>query len=111
MKFEFDITGTIGSKPCELSLGRILARQDKKVRRDVLKFLSKCRSRLLALEPLENSEAQTYFVSLLRKDLHEKFLKYVSTISAAGVEDAKDIATHTWCCITAYFREHGRKQK
>lgn len=109
MRYEFDSTGTIGSRPCEVSLSKILAEQDNhKLSHRVLRLLMNCKKYLKGLEAIKDYSLKVYFLDLMRKDIEAK----ISQITGVKVRGAKlgyslpDILTsHMMCCVAAYFRE------
>lgn len=92
---KFDIIGTIGYKPCELSLGRILESNPHVINR-VMRTISNFKSGLKQLRFIP--------VFRYRKEFARSWLgKFKISICAKNLEPV--IESHLLCCLTAYYRE------
>jgi hypothetical protein len=99
----FDVTGTIGKKPCEISLGKILAdRNDPKLISKITKMIHRTKHVLNQLEFIPDEAIRESMINLYRQHT-EKYLEKLTGIPVRGVPVTDVLVSHTMCCIHAYF--------
>jgi len=105
MRCPFDATGTIGSRPCEVALNKILAEKgDRRVIHKITKMLMECRRTLKALLVISDETTRSYLAALYRRDLETRIEKITGTPVRGKRLGKEDVLTsHTACCISAYF--------
>lgn len=102
----FDATGTIGSLPCEISLNKILAdKNDAVLSSKIIKLLQKYKANLKSLQEISDIATRKYFASLVRKET-EIYLSKIMKIPVRRVPVSDIVASHTMCCIAAYYRRN-----
>lgn len=105
MRKPFDATGTIGHRPCEVSLNKILAeRNDPKLIRAITKLIHHCKAGLKAIQELSDMRLRVYFADLMRDDIEKKIAE-ITGVAVRGVPVTDVVASHTMCCVASYFRE------
>lgn len=103
MRFPFDPTGTIGSLPCERSLNKILAdRGDPKLIKKITKLLQLARHRLKQLSYIPDKATREHFRVLHKRDM-ERSVEIITGSQVRGVPVSDVVASHTMCCLHAYF--------
>lgn len=102
----FDAIGTIGKKPCEVSLNKILAHKgDKKLISKIMKFLQNLKHDIAQLDFIPDKITKYKFKLLLKRDA-EKRLETLMGIPCRGTLVTDLVMSHTMCCLNAYFREN-----
>ncbi len=111
MKCPFDAIGTIGSRPCEISLNKILADRNKPwLTRKILNLFYKVKHSLKSLQESNMArEDKIYFADLLFSEIEKKVCAITGVSAIRGVPVIDGLASHTACCIAAYFKEFKRK--
>lgn len=103
MRNPFDATGTIGSLPCEKNLNLILAeRNEPRLIKNIVKLLTTTRARLKQIAHMPDPGAQEFFRTLLKQNV-EQTLQDISGVPVRGVPVTDLVASHTMCCLHAYF--------
>ncbi len=101
----FDVTGTIGSLPSEISVGKILSeKNDKKLIGRVVKFLQISKRRFKSLQKLEDEDSKIYFLNLYREEV-ENLLSKITGFQCRGVKITDPLTSHVACCIATYFKQ------
>ena len=105
MRYPFDATGTIGSRPCEVHLNQILAeKNDPRLSHKVIKLLIECRTHLKALKAITNDKIRNHFVKIYQEDLERRVEKITGTPPRGKKLTKEDVLTsHTMCCLKSYF--------
>jgi hypothetical protein len=99
----FDVTGTIGKKPCEISLGKILAdKNDPKLISKITKLIHRVKYVLNQLEFIPDESIRKSMINMYRQHT-EKYLETLTGIPVRGVPVTDVLVSHTMCCIHAYF--------
>jgi hypothetical protein len=119
MRNPFDATGTIGSKPCEKSLNKILAEiNNPGLTGRILKCFFRCKDGLKALAEMPNKHWANFFVVTLRERC-EKSIENITKVKVRGVAyqprkvdgpTMEAVTSHSMCCLHAYFAEFRDKQ-
>jgi len=100
----FDTKGTIGKKPCEISLNAILAEQKNgKLSGNLLSLLQKFKKILLFLGTADSP--YTKFLADLARQHSEKRLSDITGVKLKGVPITNKVASHALSCMRAYYRE------
>jgi hypothetical protein len=118
MRYPFDVTGTIGSKPCEISLNRILAElNDPRLTRNIMRCINRCKNGLKALKSMPDKHWRACFRNYLQ-EICRKNVEKITGVQVKGVKIPQSkgieaVASHTMCCLHAYFAEfiNGSKEK
>ena len=88
MRNPFDATGTIGSRPCELSLNKILAdKNDPRLNKKIIRILQATKHRFKQLASIPDDSTRSITGFAVRGEL---------------VTDV--VTSHACCCINSYFR-------
>jgi hypothetical protein len=94
--------GTIGSRPCELVLNKILIEHDDpKLVKKTTKLLFQFRH---GLEQLSAIPELSFRLNMLQK-WRADFMKRASSLNMP-----REVETHVCCCLVAYYRECKQKQ-
>jgi hypothetical protein len=100
---QFDMTGTIGSMPCERSLNSILGKlNDPKMLRKIMRLLLVTRERLKQLKYIPDKASAKHFRQLLQHDMENR-LSSITGHKVRGVPVTDALTSHTMCVMHAYF--------
>lgn len=99
-----NLLGAIGKKPCEISLQKILEKENnRKLTNKVMHIILTFKEGLKCLESMTNSKYFNAFTSLWL----ETYIEKVNNIPTENI----DLKTHLRCCVSAYHREHMGKSR
>ena len=104
MRNPFDATGTIGSRPCELSLNKILAdKNDPRLNKKIIRILQATKHRFKQLASITDDSTRSYFKELLKKEA-ENTISNITGFAVRGELVTDVVTSHACCCINSYFR-------
>lgn len=105
MRNPFDATGTIGSRPCELSLNKILAEKNNpKLIKYIVRLLQKVKFQFEQLNYIPDEATKHHFKNLLKEHAEDKVSKITGS-PVRGVLVTDLVASHACCCINAYYKD------